>query len=74
MSQVYYSTLFTPEERKHRQIDDALGFVNRTGLCPVCRVRRKGHGITCGVKACVNIWLFPSKRFDGELDENSELD
>lgn len=32
-------------------------FANRTGLCPVCRVRESAMGITCGDWSCLNHWL-----------------
>lgn len=64
MSKVQYSGLFTRKERQHRWIDQATAFGQRTGLCPVCRKRRRAHGVTCGCRACVDGWLFPSKRFE----------
>ena len=38
-------------------IDTAVKFANKTGNCPVCRVAKSGHGITCGSWGCMNLWL-----------------
>lgn len=49
------------EVRKHTRIDQQKKFSDETGLCPVCQIRKKGHGITCGDKSCIEGWLMPSQ-------------
>lgn len=45
------------EERQHQKITAAAKYAEETGKCPVCRVREKAHGITCGDIDCMKAWI-----------------
>jgi len=45
------------EDSNEPNLNRATKYTNMTGLCPVCRSRPSGHGITCGDWGCMNHWL-----------------
>ena len=42
---------------QHREIDLAIKYAEKYGLCPVCKRDPVAYGITCGSKQCVTMWL-----------------
>jgi len=43
--------------RDHYGVAEAVHYVEKTSLCPICRKRKSAYGITCGDTECISLWL-----------------